>query len=217
MTDEDNDVKQQAISYYNSPMNSQGGSILTLTDPAGEITRMELTFRGLMLDPSNGKLKNVGYPLMNEKGILSVIGQVQALVNQVTIMSNLSKENLENIMKYQFIYTLTKDLMLNESRYEMGIIREKIEVSREFLNPVTNLVESHIFVEPIIYFDRAARDKVHSIAINTAFICAKRAVEGDDKRFWKGTQHENITRVESTGGGSRGVGGLFSGLFKGKN
>ena len=184
-------VNQQMASFYNSPMGAYGSSIMHLTNPEQEIYKMELLFKGQVMD-NNGTVRQVSYPLMNERGILAITGQVQAIVNQVTIMSNLSQDNLENVMKYQFIYTLVKDLMLNEISYQIGI-REEV------------LQDGSVYY----YYDKAARDKVLAIALETAFICAKRAYEGDDKRFWKGTQHENIVRTEG-GGANKGISSILS-------
>ena len=44
-----------------------------------------------------------------------------------------------------------------------------------------------------------ARDKIHYIALTSAFVTMKRAFEEGDRRFWKGSTQEITTRVEGQG------------------
>jgi len=102
---------------YASPMHNFGGSILLLTNPENELTKMELTFRSMRVD-AKGNTQVVGDPLMNELGINSVIGQVQSIVSQVTVMSNLNKNEIPMLTDF-LGDTLAKDLMLNRVNYEI--------------------------------------------------------------------------------------------------
>lgn len=113
-------------SPYQSPMYNYGGSILLLTNPNDELYKMELTFRNMILD-RDGNPVPAGNPLMNDKGINSVIGQVQAIVNRVTIMSSLNKSEIPSMIDF-LGDTLAKDLMLNRVNYEisLGSSRDKI-------------------------------------------------------------------------------------------
>jgi hypothetical protein len=104
-------------SPYSSPQHNFGSSIILLTNPENEIYKMELTFRGQQLD-LDGNPVDVGEPLMNEKGIASVIGTVQSVVNQVTVMSNLSKQEVPALMDF-LGDTLAKDLMVNRVTYNI--------------------------------------------------------------------------------------------------
>lgn len=201
------DVRQQMTSFYQSPMNAYGSSIVQLTNPENEIVKMELVFRGKMID-AQGNVKDIGHSVMNEEGILAVTGTVQSIVNQVTILSNLDKHNVKNIMSF-FIYTIVKDLMLNETRYSIGKIEKNVEIDVpiRYSDGTIQYMKKNMVV---IYHDRAARDKVLQIALSTAFICVKRGFEGDDKRFWKGTQHENIVKMEGGGQSTKGIGSFLN-------
>lgn len=146
---------------YAAPMHSYGSSIILLTDPASELRNMELTYRSM--NEADGKLIPCGEPLMNDKGIKSIVGQVQSIISRITIMSNLKKDEIPAIIDF-LGDTLAKDLMINRVTYGIN--------------------------------DVSARDKIYFTALTSAFITSKRAYEGDDKRFWKGSQMEITNRTE---------------------
>jgi hypothetical protein len=102
-------------SPYQSPMYNFGGSIILLTNPENELFKMELTLKNLRVD-SKGNALTAGEALMNDLGVSSVIGQVQAIVNQVTVMSNLNKLEVPMIMDF-LGDSLAKDLMINRKKY----------------------------------------------------------------------------------------------------
>lgn len=147
---------------FSNPVHPHGGSIILLTNPSNEMYKMELALRSMILDGEGNPIKT-GDALLNDEGICSVIGTVQSLVNQVAIMSNLEKGEVQMLMM-SLADTLCIDLMANRSKY---------------------------FIRNI-----AARDKIHFIAMSTAFVTLKRAFNEGDKRFWKGTTQEFHHRVE---------------------
>ena len=100
-----------------NPMNSYGSSILYLTNPDGELRKLELTLRNEVED-GEGKVRKLGPPLLNEEGQRSILGLVQACVNQVTIMSSLKEEEVENIGD-MLGDTLARDLMINRVNYKI--------------------------------------------------------------------------------------------------
>jgi len=102
---------------YQSPMHQYGGSLLFLTNPENVLYKLELTYRN-QIEDKDGKLITLGDPLMNELGIGSVIGQIQAIVNQVTVMSNLNKTEVPMLVDF-LGDTLAKDLMMNRKRYDI--------------------------------------------------------------------------------------------------
>lgn len=154
---------QVRTSPYQSPMHNFGSSIILLTNPESELRKMELVWRSMIAD-SEGNVKAVGEPLMNELGINSVLGQIQAIISQVTVMSNLNKNEIPMLIDF-LGDTLAKDLMMNRVAYQIRT--------------------------------PAARDKIYYTSLTGAFICMKRAYEEGDKRFWKGSQQEILTRVEA--------------------
>ena len=115
--DEDDRQPVQS-SPYASPMHNYAGSIILLTNPDQELHKLELTFRNIVLD-KKGNATAVGVPLMNDEGVRSVIGQVQAIVSQVTVMSNLDVRVRDSLRDF-LADTIAKDLMLNRMKY--GIV-----------------------------------------------------------------------------------------------
>lgn len=111
---------------YSSPMFNFGSSIIMMTNPEDELYKMELTFRSAILN-EEGKIVSVGKPLMNELGISSVVGIVQSIVNRVTIMSNLEKFDIQQVMDF-LGDTLSRDLMMNRKTYGISTetARDKI-------------------------------------------------------------------------------------------
>lgn len=147
----------------NNPMQSFGGSILYLTNPDQELRKLEMTLRNEVED-KEGNVIVLGKPLLNEEGQRSVLGLVQACVNQVTVMSSLKEDEVENIGDF-LGDTLARDLMINRVHYE-----------------ITNA---------------SARDRIYFASLATARITMNRGRNESDKRFWKGSQQEITTRVES--------------------
>ena len=101
--------------FFTNPRNMYGSAITTLTNPDTEIEKMELTFKNARMD-KDGQIIQGEEPLMNERGINSIIGIVQSLMNQVTVMSNINKQEIENLMGFQ-CDTLARDLMINRIDY----------------------------------------------------------------------------------------------------
>jgi len=163
MADEGGSQAQVRASPYASPLHNFGSSIIVMTNPDDELYKMELTFRSMNLD-TDGKPKQIGDPLMNDLGINSIIGIVQSVVNRVTVMSNLNKQEIPCLMDF-LGDTLAKDLMMNRLKYDIRTL--------------------------------TARDKIFFTSLTAAFVTMKRAYEEGEKRFWKGSQQEITTRVES--------------------
>jgi hypothetical protein len=111
---------------YSSPMHNFAGSILLLTNPDNELYKLELSLRNMVVD-REGNAKSAGRQLMNDDGIMSVLGQVQAIVNQVTVMSNLEPQEIPRLVDF-LADTLARDLMVNRQSYaiENAAARDKI-------------------------------------------------------------------------------------------
>lgn len=123
------DAPQVKTSPYASPMHQYGSSIIFLTNPESELFKMELSFRSMSIN-KEGETVVAGEPLMNNYGISSVIGTVQSLVNQVTVMSNLDKNEVSALMDF-LGDTLARDLMMNKETYgiKSESVRDKIYFS----------------------------------------------------------------------------------------
>ena len=113
-------------SPYQSPMHNFGSSIILLTSTDNELHKLELTLRSVQED-SEGNPVPLGKPLVNEKGISSIIGIAQAIINRHTIMSNLNDMEVRMLMDF-FADTLSRDLMVNRIAYDItdASAREKI-------------------------------------------------------------------------------------------
>ena len=112
---EEQEQPQIRSTPYMSPMHQFAGSIEKLTNPEGELDKMELTFRNVRIN-AEGMMVSAGQPLMNDYGINSVIGTVQSLVNQITVMSNLNKQEIPMLIDF-LGDTLARDLMINRVPY----------------------------------------------------------------------------------------------------
>lgn len=114
------------LSPYQNPMHNFGSAIITLTNPENELKNMELAFRSQRQDYT-GAIKDYGEPLMNELGINSVVGQVQAVVSRNAIMSDIDKYSIPLLIDF-LGDTLAKDLMLNRNMYDIKNVsaRDKI-------------------------------------------------------------------------------------------
>lgn len=198
-------------------MQQFGNSVLELTNPDEEMFKMECALRGKSID-INGNLIDLKRPLMNDKGVVAVVGMVQSVVNKVTIMSNLNKTEVPNIMRF-FVYGLIEDLLFNASNYEVGYMKydKEVEVLMEVECIGGVMVIPKKIVQTNIHIDKAACDKVLSIALITSYICAKRCFEEGERRFLSRTQHEYVNRmqVENQQGGS-GM-GSWIGKMMGRN
>lgn len=115
MDEQQQEPPQVRSSPYQSPMHNFGSSILFLTNPEHDLHKLELTFRG-MIEDKDGNATQVGEQLMNEKGISSVLGQIQTIVSQNTIMGDLKDSEIRMIIDF-LADTLAKDLMVNRLNY----------------------------------------------------------------------------------------------------
>jgi len=110
-----------------SPMHQYGSAIIQMTNPEHELYKMELTLRSQMID-AEGNIKDLGEPMMNDLGINSILGIVQSIVSQTTIMSNMDKASVPILMDY-LNDTMATDLMINMKKYEIRdtVARDKIK------------------------------------------------------------------------------------------
>ena len=117
---------QVSSTPYSSPIHQFSGSIVLLTNPDNELYKLELSLRNMVVD-REGNARQAGRPLMNDAGIMSVLGQVQTIVNQVTIMSNLEPQEVPRIIDF-LGDTLARDLMINRVGYAVDneAVRDKV-------------------------------------------------------------------------------------------
>jgi len=151
---------------YRSPNQGFDSNMFYLTNPDNEIYKMELLFRGKALNEKNEEVQ-IGEPLMNEVGVARIVGIVQAgIVNQVTIMGNLNAKSEVPSIMMALADTLITDLMVNRHRYGIK--------------------------------DKSARTSILFTALVKSFIAMKRSTEEgmSDKKFWRGSQHEIVSRVQ---------------------
>jgi len=102
---------------FGTPFHQFGSSIILLTNPENALNKLELVFRNVR-ESEDGKLLPCGKPLMNNEGINSVIGTLQILINQISILSNFEKNEIASLIEFT-ADTLIKDLMINRVKYQM--------------------------------------------------------------------------------------------------
>jgi hypothetical protein len=173
MSDEQESINVPKAQFQ-IPMHMYGSNIVMLTDPKSALYKLELNYRGLM-ETSDKQIIQVGKPLMNDQGISAVLGINQALINQITILSNINKQDVVALMNFTND-TICRELMMNRITYN---------------------IESF-----------SARDKIYYMSMSLCYVTLKRALEGDDKRFWKGTVQEintNVTQQEKNKGFMAGL------------
>jgi hypothetical protein len=100
---------------FASPREQYGASIIELTNPQKDLREIELTLRA-QAENKDGETIQLGEPLMNDRGINSVMGIVRSIINQVTIMSNFDEKDIPMIIDF-LADTMSKDLMLNRISY----------------------------------------------------------------------------------------------------
>jgi len=124
--DDMDDGGRSRVQQIQSPVHAYGSAIITLTDTKEVLQMAELTFKSQRPD-ENGNVISMGKPLMNDEGITSVLGLIHSLLNQVTVMSNINKQQVEAILM-NFSDTLITDLMINRIQYaiESKSARNKI-------------------------------------------------------------------------------------------
>lgn len=115
--DVEHQPSQVKTTPYYSPMHNYGSGIVLLTNPSDLIQDLELTYRNAYFNKEN-EMVSLGEPLMNDEGVKSVVGQVQAIVNKITVLGNLNNENIRGLMEF-LADTLAKDLMVNRITYEI--------------------------------------------------------------------------------------------------
>lgn len=96
-------------------MHTLGQSIMLLTNPENQLYKLELTLRCMVLD-SDGIAKSIGSPLVNEEGLVAILGMVQSVVSQITIMSNFDDNDIMNVMD-MLNDTMCIELMMNSKKY----------------------------------------------------------------------------------------------------
>ena len=100
---------------YLSPMQANQNSILILTNPENELFKLECTLKNVRIDVKGNPIQ-FNEPLMNELGVGSVLGQVQAIVSQITIMSNFEEKHIMALINF-LGDTLARDLMMSQEKY----------------------------------------------------------------------------------------------------
>lgn len=104
------------LPQYQSPISMYGSAITTLTNPDDQLYKLELSLKGYR--EVDGKLISTGKPLLNDVGVQSVISQVQSLVSQIGIMSNLDRNEVSNLC-VNAADILIKDLIINGFKYDI--------------------------------------------------------------------------------------------------
>ena len=109
-----------------SPMYNFGSAIISMTRTDDILFQVEMMLRNQRED-AQGNVVPYGEPLLNEQGINSVLGFIHALANQLTVMSNIDKQDIPVLVEF-VADPLIKDLMINMQTYGIknAAVRDKI-------------------------------------------------------------------------------------------
>jgi hypothetical protein len=99
------------------PRDNISNNIYRMTQVDEEIHRLKLTFENKVED-SQGNVRSLGEPLMNDLGINEVLGILGIIMNRNTVMSNLETWEIQSLMEY-LSDNLARNLMMNRVRYEI--------------------------------------------------------------------------------------------------
>jgi hypothetical protein len=113
----DDGTASSSSSPYSSPFYQYGSSIQTMTNPKSLLEDLELYLKGLRKD-RKGNVLVVGKPLLNNFGINRIMGLVYSMVNRLTIMSNINKNELPFLMM-NFSDAIIQDLMENKAKFDV--------------------------------------------------------------------------------------------------
>jgi hypothetical protein len=162
-------LEQDKQGQYLTPSQVYSSNMVLLTNPNSELWKLELTYRGC-IEKQDGTIEAIGHPLMNERGISSVLGLAQSIVNRITIMGNVKDAEIKALIDL-FADVLSRDLMMNRINYNIGIYKGN--------------------------YDCTARDKVFIEAVNLVFFTMKRSLDQGDRIFWSKTTQEIKSTVQS--------------------
>jgi hypothetical protein len=132
-------VRQSQQTPFQNAMTMYPTAIITMTNPEGELKRVEDSFRGVYATES-GSLVRVEEPLMNEAGIKAVMGMLRSIVNRNTIMSHLTEDDVPRIHKF-YAMRLNKILFLEGKRYGILDLAPKIRISTMCLGLITSTLK----------------------------------------------------------------------------
>ena len=82
-------------SAYQSPQDKYGSSIITLTNPKDDLYKFELFLRALKKQP-DGSLNVIGKPLLNDKGLNSIMASIESLVHSMNTYQKFLKKMLKD-------------------------------------------------------------------------------------------------------------------------
>jgi hypothetical protein len=182
---------EQIPQILNHPNNPYGSSIVEMTDTDKQLYEIELTLRGYVLK-DDGTIYSTGQALCNHEGVLRLVSQLRAWVSRLTIMSNVDEKEISKLIQY-YNDTLILTLMMNRVNWEIG--------RRAYLDQ---------YNRTRMRYDSTVRDDIVKMSMGLLYPCLKRAMNGDDKKFWKGSVFENLHKVENNNKGRSGFLNFFN-------
>lgn len=116
--------------HYNSPLQNFSASIIQITDPSDLIKYIEFNLRQARINVVTGEQEyDVDNMLLNENGIRGCISFIQGIINQNTVMSNLSENDIKLLMRTT-IYTTTQQLMGNRIRWGIKVSEDRTRITQ---------------------------------------------------------------------------------------
>jgi hypothetical protein len=123
-----------ALGGFTSMRDSQGTSMITLTNPEPLLSEIEVNLKGLVEMP-DGTIVKTGEPLMNDQGVTSIMSMVRGTLNQNTILSNINDKEVKGIISH-LAYAVMKDLMLNRKKWDIKTGEDRTRIVQIIITPV---------------------------------------------------------------------------------
>ena len=140
INDESNQTENEFMhDYFNGEQQAidpadNTASIIKQIDPALITAKIEYMLKGKIISSKN-KIITKGEPLLNEKGINSVMNIIRSYVNLNTTLSINKGEEISSIMK-KLLFDLTKMLMLNRGYYGIKNSTTRDEIMQIIVPPI---------------------------------------------------------------------------------
>jgi len=136
MEAEQSQQSEQTSSKYSTPLSQYQASIIHITNPNDLIQTIELNLRQQRYN-QDGDLINISKKskqLLNEEGLSSCISLVQSSISQNTVMSNLTKHEVKELMT-SLTFTLVFQLMINRKKWGIVQSEDRTRIAQLILFP----------------------------------------------------------------------------------
>lgn len=155
-------MQSQSLPFISST-NTHALSIYQMTEVDPEIRRFKLSLMSGEEQP-DGTIIYYDEPILNDKGVRSVMGQIDSIVHRITIMSNLSNEEISKEM-ISSSRTLILDLMFNRVNYGIkNSISDRTKIVSMFQSLVFSCIKRSMSGDDKRFWKGVHTENVNSIS-----------------------------------------------------